>query len=71
MVYGAAMANPDSEAAVMNVVYESYYTDKEKNKNYGQDEFKIFIYLVNKEVIELMVMKVLVMENTAQDFGFQ
>lgn len=42
-----------SEAAVMNVVYESYYTDKEKNKNYGQDEFKIFIYLVNKEVIEI------------------
>jgi len=26
----------------MNVVYESYYTDKEKNKNYGQDEFKIW-----------------------------
>ena len=42
-----------SEAAVMNVVYESYYTDKEKNKNYSQDEFKIFIYLVNKEVIEI------------------
>ena len=42
-----------SEAAVMNVVYESYYTNKEKNKNYSQDEFKIFIYLVNKEVIEI------------------
>lgn len=26
---------------------------KEKNKNYSQDEFKIFIYLVNKEVIEI------------------
>ena len=53
IVYGSAIANPDSEAAVMNVVYESYYTDKEKNKNYSQDEFKIFIYLVNKEVIEI------------------
>lgn len=29
------------------------YTQKELNKNYSQDEFKIFIYLVNKEVIEI------------------
>lgn len=39
-----------SEGAVMNVAYESYDTDE---KNYNKDEFKIFIYLVNKSVIEI------------------
>lgn len=43
--------NTYSEAAVMNVVYDSYHTNKE---NYNsKDEFKIFIYLVNKAVIEI------------------
>lgn len=41
----------NKEAAVMNVKYEDSSTNKEKN--YADDEFKIFIYLVNDELIEI------------------